>query len=107
MVCQIDVVSATVVAPLPPLTAAPPQLHWCYLVSELGRYTYRHTAGLLNGEEWRFVPVKEAVRMWPVVFSVDFASSIATGEIEARYGFEASTRARLDAPAVRLRLRRS
>lgn len=88
------------------LDLVPVHNYWLVL-SELGRYTYRHTAGLLNGEEWRFVPVKEAVRMWPVVFSVDFASSIATGEIEARYGFEASTRARLDAPAVQLRLRRS
>lgn len=88
------------------LDLVPVHNYWLVL-SELGRYTYRHTAGLLNGEEWRFVPVKEAVGMWPMVFSVSFANSIAIGEIEARYGFEASTRTRLDAPAVQLRLRRS
>ncbi|HEX3478780.1 MAG TPA: hypothetical protein VHT91_27350 [Kofleriaceae bacterium] len=87
------------------LDLVPVHNYWLVL-SELGRYTYRHTAGLLNGEEWRFAPVKEAVGMWPMVLSVGFADSIATAEIEARYGFEASTRTRLDAPAVQLRLRR-
>jgi hypothetical protein len=87
------------------LDLVPVHNYWLVL-SELGRYTYRHTAGLLNGEEWRFVPVKEAVGMWPMIFSVSFVESIATGAIEARYGFEASTRARVDAPAVQLCLRR-
>jgi hypothetical protein len=88
------------------LDLVPVHNYWLVL-SELSRYTYRHTAGLLNGEEWRFVPVKDMVGMWPMVLSVSFADSIATSEIEARYGFEASTRARLNAPAVQLRLRRS
>ena len=87
------------------LDLVPVHNYWLVL-SELGRYTYRHTSGLLQGEEWRFVPVKEASGAWPTVFSVTFAESIAAGAIETRYGFEASTRARLDAPAVQLRLHR-
>lgn len=87
------------------LDLVPVHNYWLVL-SELGRYTYRHTAGLLNDEAWRFVPVKEAVGMWPVVFEAKLADPIAVPDIEARYGFEASTRARLDAPAVQLRLSR-
>jgi hypothetical protein len=84
-----------------------PVHNWWLVLSELGRYTYRHTAGLLNGEDgWRFVPVKNAAAgAWPLVYSVEFAESMPADTIEAAYGFEASTRARLDAPAVQLRLR--
>jgi hypothetical protein len=87
------------------LDLVPVHNYWVVL-SELGRYTYRHTAGLLNGEDWRFVPVKEAAGRWPVVFGVAYANSIRHVEIKTRYSFEASTRARLDAPAVQLRLKR-
>lgn len=89
------------------LDLVPVYNHWTVL-SERGQYTYRHTAGLLNGEVWWFVPVKEvAGGAWPVVFSVALVDSIRAGDIEARYGFEASTRARLDAAAIQLRLRRT
>ena len=83
----------------------PVQNYWLVL-SERGRYTYQHTSGMLNGEEWRFVPVKEAVGRWPLVFSVTFGESIRPNDIQDHYGFEASTRARLDAQAVQLHLSR-
>ena len=84
-----------------------PVVHNYWLVlSELGRYTYRHTSGLLVGEEWRFVPVKDASGAWPVVFDAAYAESLRPSNIEKLYGFEASTRARLDVHAVRLRLQR-
>jgi hypothetical protein len=85
------------------LDLVPVHNYWLVL-SELGRYTYRHTSGLLVGEEWRFVPVADAVGSWPVVFVTTFAESIAPTELEKHYGFEASTRARIDAPAVQLHL---
>jgi hypothetical protein len=90
------------------LDLVPVHNYWIVL-SELGRYTYRHTSGLVDGETgWRFVPVKEAAAdTGPIVYSAEFADSVQPRDIEASYGFEASTRARLDAPAVQLRLRRS
>lgn len=87
------------------LDLVPVQNIWLVL-SELGRYTYRHTSGLLVGEEWRFVPVADAAGGWPIAFVASFADSISPIEITTHYGFEASTRARIDAPAVQLRLRR-
>jgi hypothetical protein len=87
------------------LDLVPVHNYWLVL-SEFGRYTYRHTAGLLNDEAWRFVPVKEAVGLWPMVFEAKLADPIAVPAIEALYGFEALTRARHDAPAVQLRLSR-
>ncbi len=79
------------------------QNYWLVL-SELGRYTYRHTTGLLHDEQWRFVPVPDAVDRWPVVFSVTYTDSIEPDAIAAGYGDEASTRTRRDAAAVQLRL---
>lgn len=87
------------------LDLVPVHNYWLVL-SELGRHAYRHTAGLFNDEAWRFVPAKGAVGLWPVVFDAKLADPIAVPDIEALYGFEASTRARLDAPAVQLRLSR-
>jgi hypothetical protein len=87
------------------LDLVPVHNYWLVL-SELGRYTYRHTSGLLSGEEWRFVPVADAVGSWPIVFVASFDDSIAPTGIEKHYGFEASTRARLDAPVVQLHLMR-
>lgn len=87
------------------LDLVPVQNYWLVL-SELGRYTYQHTSGMLNGEEWRFVPVKEAAGRWPVVFRVTFADAIHPDHVQDHYGFEASTRVRLGAPVVQLHLLR-
>jgi hypothetical protein len=77
------------------------QNDWAVL-SELGRYTYRHTWGLMHDEEWRFVPVPEAVGDWPEAFAVAMAPSLTYAELEARYGAEVASRARSDAPNVQL-----
>jgi hypothetical protein len=75
------------------------------VLSELGRYTYDHTSGLLYDEEWKFVPVPEVVGAWPVYFIATYAESVEPPAL-ARYGAEVPARARQDAPAVQLRLRR-
>jgi hypothetical protein len=85
------------------LDLVPVENYWLIL-SEVGRYTYRHTTGLLYGEQFRFVPVREAVGTWPVVFLVEYAESIAPEMIAARYGVDAAGHARKDARAVQLRL---
>ena len=85
------------------LDLVPVNNYWLVL-SERGRYTYRHTAGLLNGEAWRFVPVKEPAGSWPVVFDANFAPPLGPHAIESHFGFEAASRSRPDAPAVQLRL---
>jgi hypothetical protein len=76
----------------------------CFDLSEPGPHTHGHTSGLLHDDEWRFVPVPEAVGNWPVVFAVTHAGSLTCEEIKASYGPEATLRARADAPAVQLRL---
>jgi len=86
------------------LDLMPVENYWLVL-SELGRYTYRHTAGMLYGEEWVFVPVREVLGEWPVRFLATYAESLAPSAL-ARYGAEAPARARHDAPVVQLRLRR-
>jgi hypothetical protein len=86
------------------LDLVPVENYWLVL-SELGRYTYRHTTGLLHDEEWIFVPVLEALGMWPARFAATYAESLAPSAL-ARYGAEVPTRARPDALAVQLRLRR-
>ena len=75
------------------------------MLSELGRYTYQHTTGLLHDEEWIFVPVREALGAWPVRFAATYADSLAPSAL-VRYGAEVPARARPDALAVQLRLRR-
>ncbi len=85
------------------LDLVPVENYWLVL-SELGRYTYRHTSGLLHDEKWCFVPVPDAVDGWPVAFSVEYAESTAPNMIAASYGIEAEGRARPDASAVQLRL---
>jgi hypothetical protein len=87
------------------LDLVPVQNYWLVL-SELGRHTYRHTSGLMAGEVWKFVPVRDAAGSWPVAFEVTLAESLSPSEVGSRYGFEASTRVRADALAVQLRLRR-
>jgi hypothetical protein len=69
----------------------------CLDLSEPGQ----HTSGLLH-DEWRFVPVPEAVGDWPVVFVLTHADSLTREEINAWYGPDAALRARPDAPAVQL-----
>jgi hypothetical protein len=76
----------------------------CLDLSEPGRHTYRHTSGLLHDQQWRFVPVPEAVGDWPVVFALTHADSLTREEINAWYGPDAALRARPDVPAVQLRL---
>lgn len=78
--------------------------YWLVL-SELGRYTYDHTSGLLYGEEWRFVPVPAVLGEWPVYFVATYADPLDPSAL-ARYGAEVPPRARHDAPAVQLHLRR-
>jgi hypothetical protein len=69
----------------------------CLDLSEPGQ----HTSGLLH-DEWRFVPVPEAVGDWPVVFVLTHADSLTCEEINTCYGPDAALRARPDAPAVQL-----
>jgi hypothetical protein len=85
------------------LDLVPVDNYWLVL-SEVGRYTYRHTTELLYGEQFCFVPVREAVDAWPVVFHVEYADPIAPDLIAARYGNDAWANARPDALAVQLRL---
>ncbi len=86
------------------LDLVPVENYWLVL-SELGRYTYDHTTGMLYDEEWVFVPVREVLGAWPVRFAATYAESVAPSAL-ARYGAEVSARARPDALAVQLRLRR-
>lgn len=85
------------------LDLVPVQNHWLVL-SELGRYTYQHTSGMIHGERWVFVPVTEAVGSWPVLFAVDYTPALSLDDVENRYGVDARQRARPDALAVQLRL---
>jgi hypothetical protein len=86
------------------LDLIPVENYWLVL-SELGRYTYQHTTGLLYDEQWFFVPVPEVLGEWPVRFIATYAQSLAPSAL-ARYGEEVLTRARQDALAVQLHLRR-
>jgi hypothetical protein len=85
------------------LDLVPIDNYWVVL-SELGRYTYRHTAELVYGEEMRFVPVPDAVGAWPIIFGVQYADSIEREALAAKYGLDAWENARPDARAVQLRL---
>jgi hypothetical protein len=86
------------------LDLVPVENYWVVL-SELGRYTYLHTTGLLHGEPWIFVPVPSVLGTWPVRFAARFAESLTPAALAA-YGGDAAARARKDALAVQLRLRR-
>jgi hypothetical protein len=86
------------------LDLVPVQNYWLVL-SELGRYTYRHTSGLLLDEKWIFVPVPEAAGKWPRKYDVSYGPALPPVQIAAAYGIEAAQRARPDANAVQLRLR--
>jgi hypothetical protein len=86
------------------LDLIPVENYWLVL-SELGRYTYQHTTGMLYDEEWVFIPVREVLGAWPVHFIATYAESLTPSAL-ARYGPEVLTRARQDALAVQLRLRR-
>lgn len=87
------------------LDLVPVQNYWLIL-SDLGRYTYRHTSGLLHDERWLFVPVPEALEgKWPVRFHATYGPSLAWGSLK-EWGSEAPLRARKDAPLVQLHLRR-
>jgi hypothetical protein len=86
------------------LDLVPVENYWLVL-SELGRYTYLHTSGLLHNEKWFFVPVQETLGEWPVRFSASYAPSLPWAKLD-QYGREVLERARPDAPAVQLRLRR-
>lgn len=86
------------------LDLVPVQNYWLVL-SDLGRYTYRHTSGMLHRERWLFVPVPDALEgRWPVRFHASYAPSLALERLK-EWGPEAPLRARKDAPAVQLRLR--
>lgn len=85
------------------LDLVPVQSYWLVL-SELGRYTYQHTSGMLFGEQWMFAPVGDVVGPWPVTFTVDYMPALTLDEVEMRYGIAARHRARPDALAVQLRL---
>lgn len=88
------------------LDLVPVRNYWIVL-SELGRYTYRHTSGLLLDERWIFVPMPEFTDgKWPRKYAVTYGSSLRHNQIAAAYGDEAASRARPDADAVQLRLRR-
>jgi hypothetical protein len=86
------------------LDLVPVDNYWLVL-SELGRYTYRHTTGMLHDEPWIFVPVREELGIWPARFAVTFAESLVPSAL-SKYGSEVPARARPDALAVQLRLRR-
>jgi hypothetical protein len=79
--------------------------YWLPL-SKQSLYTYKHSWCLLNGEVWRFIPIKEAVGSWPVVYEVFLASPVSSDEIGAIYGEDVASRAP-QRPIVQLRLMRS
>lgn len=98
-------------AVLPPLDAAPELLcldlclvnnYWH--VTSTARSTQKHLWCMRAGELWRFVPVKDFVGRWPMVFDVSFASPLKREEIEPIYGPDAAARAP-KGPITRLRLR--
>lgn len=69
-------------------------------MSEAALYTYRHTAGLLAGEPWRFV-----ARTHPrTIFRVNLGPAISRELVVNRYGAEAGSRCRDDRLTVQLRL---
>jgi hypothetical protein len=84
-----------------------PFQHFWIPLSEAGRYTYRHSSGILfDTQPWLFVPVPEATGgRWPVKFLVSYGTPLERAAVEERYGKEVARRARPDVPAVQLRLK--
>jgi hypothetical protein len=72
-------------------------------LSEAGRYTYAHSAGLMRGEPgWRVAYWNGTVS----VFGAEYTDSLGPREVAQFYGPEAFERARHDRPTVQLHLRR-
>ena len=86
------------------LVDAGPQFVWLPL-SEVGRYTYAHSLGLIYGESWRFVIYDRGGVIQEYAASYDEA--LPQERIAYYYGNDAAMRARQDYPAVQLRLRRT
>jgi hypothetical protein len=70
-------------------------------LSEAGRYTFAHSAGLLYGEPWRLVYWHDAT---PSIYEVSYAESLAWDQIGVLYGAEVQAGARRDFPTVQLRM---
>lgn len=70
-------------------------------LSEAALYTYRHSAGLQEGERWRFV-----ARQTNEAFEVAIGPSLTRQEVMEQYGPEAGTRSRSDYKTVQLLLKR-
>ena len=71
-------------------------------LSEAGRYTYSHSAGLLHGERWRFAAWRDGS---PTVYEASYDPSLDPASVEREYGIQAARRCRQDRPVVQLRLR--
>jgi hypothetical protein len=82
-----------------PTVGAPTDWAWGVL-STAATTTYRHTIGLDRGERWRFRATDT-----DDVYDVSYDKPLAPERIEKLYGPDAAARARIDRPAVQLRLR--
>jgi hypothetical protein len=77
---------------------------WTWVaLSQAGVYTWGHTIGLNLHEPWRFVTWSFGS---PRVYKVDYAESLAPGDIKNLYGPDAAGSARQDYNAVQLLLTR-
>ena len=68
-------------------------------LSEAGRYTYKHSEGLLRGERWYFLGRSG------VLYEAAYAELLSSrARVETLYGAEAARRCRPDKPIVQLNL---
>jgi hypothetical protein len=80
-----------------------PTFVWLPL-SDVGRYTYAHSLGLIYGEPWRLVIYDRGGVIEE--YDATYGESLPPERIAYHYGNDAAMRARQDYPAVQLRLRR-
>jgi hypothetical protein len=73
-----------------------------FLLSQHGRYTYRHSSELLHGREVLFVPIDE----WPIAYKVSYGKPMSASSIGGFFGQEARSMARNDVETVVLWLSR-
>ena len=73
-----------------------------FLLSQHGRYTYRHSSDLMCGLEVLFVPIDE----WPIAYKVRYGKPMSPSSIRGFFGEEARSMARGDVDTVVLWLSR-
>jgi hypothetical protein len=73
-------------------------------LSDVGRYTYAHSLGLLYGEAWRLVVYDCGGIVQK--YEAAYGEALLPEQIACHYGDDAALRARQDYPTVQLRLRR-